>query len=125
MTLFVMAGNTLLRPLVNAINRIPLDEEASEAIYEVSVVTAREAADRAKEELVAAGAEHLARHLELQHRRLMRASRQPVSVMLPSNGECSREFKIQKHSASSLCYEQGSCPKRWLTFLDHALGRYR
>jgi putative Mg2+ transporter-C (MgtC) family protein len=52
-TVFVMAGNTLLRPLVNAINRIPLDEEASEATYEVSVVTAREATDRAKEELVA------------------------------------------------------------------------
>jgi len=36
-TLFVIAGNTLLRPLVNAINRIPLDEEASEATYEVTV----------------------------------------------------------------------------------------
>jgi putative Mg2+ transporter-C (MgtC) family protein len=30
---FVLAGNTLLRPLVNAINRIPLDERASEATY--------------------------------------------------------------------------------------------
>lgn len=36
-TVFVIAGNTLLRPLVNAINRIPLDEEASEATYEVTV----------------------------------------------------------------------------------------
>ncbi|WP_029076336.1 MgtC/SapB family protein [Kaistia adipata] len=41
-TVFVIAGNTLLRPLVNAINRIPLDEEASEATYEVTV-TAQEA----------------------------------------------------------------------------------
>src|SRR5262249_52818254 len=30
---FVLAGNTLLRPLVNAINRIPIDEKASEATY--------------------------------------------------------------------------------------------
>jgi putative Mg2+ transporter-C (MgtC) family protein len=33
LTIFVLAGNTLLRPLVNAINRIPLDEKASEATY--------------------------------------------------------------------------------------------
>src|SRR5271156_6798977 len=35
LTIFVLAGNTLLRPLVNAINRIPLDAQASEATYEV------------------------------------------------------------------------------------------
>src|ERR1700761_9450133 len=34
LTVFVLAGNTLLRPLVNAINRAPLDEQASEATYE-------------------------------------------------------------------------------------------
>lgn len=34
LTAFVLAGNTLLRPLVNAINRSPIDERASEAIYE-------------------------------------------------------------------------------------------
>jgi putative Mg2+ transporter-C (MgtC) family protein len=34
LTAFVLAGNTLLRPLVNAINRAPLDEQASEATYE-------------------------------------------------------------------------------------------
>ncbi|WP_449256093.1 MgtC/SapB family protein [Bosea sp. (in: a-proteobacteria)] len=38
-TLFVIAGNTLLRPLVNAINRIPLNERALEATYEVVVTT--------------------------------------------------------------------------------------
>jgi putative Mg2+ transporter-C (MgtC) family protein len=32
-TVFVIAGNTLLRPLVNAINRIPLNEKSSEATY--------------------------------------------------------------------------------------------
>jgi putative Mg2+ transporter-C (MgtC) family protein len=35
LTLFVIAGNTLLRPLVNAIDRIPRDERASEANYVV------------------------------------------------------------------------------------------
>jgi putative Mg2+ transporter-C (MgtC) family protein len=38
-TLFVLAGNTLLRPLVNAIDRIPLNEQTSEAHYEVVVTT--------------------------------------------------------------------------------------
>lgn len=35
LTAFVLAGNTLLRPLVNAINRIPFDEHSSEATYEM------------------------------------------------------------------------------------------
>ncbi|ACI92047.1 MgtC/SapB transporter [Afipia carboxidovorans OM5] len=39
LTVFVLAGNTLLRPLVNAINRSPLNERTSEGICEV-VVTA-------------------------------------------------------------------------------------
>src|SRR5271156_2053788 len=37
LTLFVLAGNTLLRPLVNAIDRIPLNERSSEANYKVVV----------------------------------------------------------------------------------------
>ena len=46
LTLFVIAGNTLLRPLVNSIDRIPLNEQASEASYEVIVTTdANNAAD--------------------------------------------------------------------------------
>jgi putative Mg2+ transporter-C (MgtC) family protein len=46
LTVFVLAGNTLLRPLVNAIDRIPLDEHSSEATYEISVTTdARRAAE--------------------------------------------------------------------------------
>src|SRR5580693_5285146 len=45
-TLFVLAGNTLLRPLVNAIDRIPLNEHSSEASYEVIFTTdAKRAAD--------------------------------------------------------------------------------
>ena len=39
LTLFVQAGNTLLRPLVNAIDRIPLNEKSSEANYEIIVTT--------------------------------------------------------------------------------------
>jgi putative Mg2+ transporter-C (MgtC) family protein len=42
LTVAVLAGNTLLRPLVNAINRAPIDERKSEAIYEVRVVTGPE-----------------------------------------------------------------------------------
>jgi putative Mg2+ transporter-C (MgtC) family protein len=39
LTVFVLAGNTLLRPLVNAIDRIPLNEKSSEATYQVIVTT--------------------------------------------------------------------------------------
>jgi putative Mg2+ transporter-C (MgtC) family protein len=37
LTIFVLAANTLLRPLVNAINRSPLDVRASEATYQFMV----------------------------------------------------------------------------------------
>ena len=36
-TLYILAANTLLAPLVNAINRIPIDEGGSEATYHVHV----------------------------------------------------------------------------------------
>jgi putative Mg2+ transporter-C (MgtC) family protein len=39
LTAFVLAGNTLLRPLVNYINRQPMDERVTEASYRVHVVT--------------------------------------------------------------------------------------
>jgi putative Mg2+ transporter-C (MgtC) family protein len=58
LTIFVLAGNTLLRPLVNAIDRIPLNERTSEATYEISVTTdskrAGEARDLMNERLEAA-----------------------------------------------------------------------
>jgi putative Mg2+ transporter-C (MgtC) family protein len=50
-TIFVLAGNTLLRPLVNAIDRIPLSEETSEATYEIVVTTDAEHAADIREEL--------------------------------------------------------------------------
>jgi putative Mg2+ transporter-C (MgtC) family protein len=49
LTCFVLAGNTLLRPLVNAINRAPLDQSATEAIYEVRVTTSAAHLDDARE----------------------------------------------------------------------------
>jgi putative Mg2+ transporter-C (MgtC) family protein len=39
LTIFVLGGNTLLRPLVNAIDRIPIDEQSAEASYDVVVTT--------------------------------------------------------------------------------------
>jgi len=52
LTAFVIAGNTLLRPLVNAINRIPLDEKASEATYYVKVAVTPEALPAMRDSLV-------------------------------------------------------------------------
>jgi putative Mg2+ transporter-C (MgtC) family protein len=52
LTMFVLAGNTLLRPLVNAINRAPLDEKASEATYEVKLAVISEALPDIRDRLV-------------------------------------------------------------------------
>ena len=49
LTAFVLAGNTLLRPLVNAINRAPIDEAGTEAIYEVHLRTGNAHRDAARE----------------------------------------------------------------------------
>lgn len=38
---FVLAANTLLRPVVNRINRAPINEATSEATYALSVICAR------------------------------------------------------------------------------------
>ncbi len=54
LTGLVIAGNTLLRPLVNAINRIPIDEAASEANYQVRLTATPERAAEAREALVEA-----------------------------------------------------------------------
>lgn len=53
LTAFVLAGNTLLRPLVNAINRSPLDERASEATYEFMLTVDAAAMSEMRELLVA------------------------------------------------------------------------
>lgn len=49
LTAFVLAGNTLLRPLVNAINRAPLSEQATEATYEVRATTDPDHVDEVRE----------------------------------------------------------------------------
>ncbi|MGO9700626.1 MAG: MgtC/SapB family protein [Xanthobacteraceae bacterium] len=49
LTGFVLAGNTLLRPLVNAINRAPIDQGATEVISEVRVTTRASDVDASRE----------------------------------------------------------------------------
>ncbi|MBD8908925.1 MgtC/SapB family protein [Methylorubrum zatmanii] len=51
-TVAVLAGNTLLRPLVNLIDRIPIDEAATEATYEVQVTVSADVAGLARDLLV-------------------------------------------------------------------------
>lgn len=51
-TVFVIAGNTLLRPVVNAINRIPFNERALEATYEVVATTTPAALGETRETLI-------------------------------------------------------------------------
>jgi len=48
LTCFVLAGNTLLRPLVNAINRAPVNQGSTEAIYEVHATTSADNLDEAR-----------------------------------------------------------------------------
>jgi putative Mg2+ transporter-C (MgtC) family protein len=52
LTLYVLLGNTLLRPLVNLINRIPIDEQALEQTYEVRVIASHQAMEEMRELLV-------------------------------------------------------------------------
>ncbi len=54
LTGFVIAGNTLLRPLVNRINRIPIDEETGEATYEVRLSVSADRAGDTREALIEA-----------------------------------------------------------------------
>lgn len=58
-TVFVLAGNTLLRPMVNYLNRRPIDEPGVEALYRVHVVCdpaeVAQARDLLHEALEAAG----------------------------------------------------------------------
>jgi putative Mg2+ transporter-C (MgtC) family protein len=54
LTVFVLAANTLLQPLANRINRAPLSGHASEATYEVSVMTTLEGAAAARKTVMAA-----------------------------------------------------------------------
>jgi putative Mg2+ transporter-C (MgtC) family protein len=53
LTAFVLAGNTLLRPLVRAINRAPITAETTEAQYEVRVTTDADHLENVRDELEA------------------------------------------------------------------------
>jgi len=46
---FVLAGNTLLRPLVDYVNRRPITPEATEAVYRVHVICRPEAVSEARD----------------------------------------------------------------------------
>jgi putative Mg2+ transporter-C (MgtC) family protein len=52
LTVFVIAGNTLLRPLVNAINRSPLNEKASEATYYFKLAVTPDSVAKMRDRLV-------------------------------------------------------------------------
>ncbi|MDP3068403.1 MAG: MgtC/SapB family protein [Methylocystis sp.] len=49
---FVLAGNTLLRPLVRLIERSPIDETATEAIYDVRVTASGARRDAIRDTLI-------------------------------------------------------------------------
>lgn len=53
LTTMVLVGNTLLRPIVNGINRLPFNERTSEARYLVHVTTSEAAADAIKDVVTA------------------------------------------------------------------------
>lgn len=50
--LFVLASNTLLRPVVNRINRRPVDEESSEAVYRFYAICQRAVQGDVRERLI-------------------------------------------------------------------------
>ncbi|MFC7066397.1 MgtC/SapB family protein [Brucella rhizosphaerae] len=52
LTVYVLLGNTLLRPLVNLINRIPISEQALEQTYEVRVIASHSVMEEMRELLV-------------------------------------------------------------------------
>jgi putative Mg2+ transporter-C (MgtC) family protein len=66
----ILAGSTLLRPLVNAINRAPVDELSSEAIYEIHVVTEPDTVGEARDLLTEAleRASYPIRQIEVEDR---------------------------------------------------------
>ena len=54
LAVFVLSGNTLLRPLVNYVNRRPLDESGTEAEYTIHAVVEHEAVAEARDLLAEA-----------------------------------------------------------------------
>ncbi|MFO1102559.1 MAG: MgtC/SapB family protein [Methylocystis sp.] len=52
LTAFILAGNTFLRPLVHLIERAPIDESATEAVYEVRVATSETRRDAIRDQMI-------------------------------------------------------------------------
>ena len=52
LALFVLGGNTFLRPLVTLIERAPIDESATEAIFDVRATVAERRRDALRDLLV-------------------------------------------------------------------------
>jgi putative Mg2+ transporter-C (MgtC) family protein len=69
-TLAVLAGNTMLRPLVDAINRAPVNERTSEATYEVHVLTEAAHVGEVRDQLIEAleNASYPVRDVEVSER---------------------------------------------------------
>jgi putative Mg2+ transporter-C (MgtC) family protein len=70
LTVAVLAGNILLRPLVNAINRAPLDERTAEATYELRAVARADQIGEARDLVVEAleRADYPIRQIEIEPR---------------------------------------------------------
>jgi putative Mg2+ transporter-C (MgtC) family protein len=85
LTLAVLAGNTLLRPLVNRINRAPVDERTAEAIYEVHVL---------------AQADHVGEVRDLLAEQLERANYPVGEIAVTERGEDAAELTATLVSTS-------------------------
>lgn len=95
LTFFIIAGNTLLRPIVRAIDRIPLQAKSMEAGYALRIVTCRQSVQEMtallKEQLEEA--DYTIGKLSLSEEEDEQAAIN-VSLMVSSNGPGSLEALI-------------------------------
>jgi len=98
--LFVLAGNTMLRPVVNWIDRIPLDSKSSEATYVVCVSGDRqqERALRDRLESVLEAAHYPIRSMQVQP--FAGSEVQLLATLLPSSIEGADLDKLMERLAS-------------------------
>jgi len=107
LTIFVLAGNTLLRPLVNALNRAPIDERAMEATYEVRVTTNAERRDAVRNLM-----ETQLEAVQLPVRSIAVLSRPPDTVELVAT--------LMVHAADPAELDQAVVRLRATPFVTHA-----
>jgi len=113
LTFFVIAGNTLLRPLVNAINRIPIDEQSGEATFEVRVTTSPAAMPDLRDLLVdhLETAHYPVRHVEVVERGddIMEVVATLVSTSVdPDEMDAVIAHLEQRHGVSHASWESSS-----------------